>query len=76
MSHTLYSHGSTDAARTEAPTIEIIAWPDYVVVKFKRSDFETAYFVHREGGESLDMLVGRVTRALVPVVDYSAAVKS
>lgn len=76
MSTTIYSHGATDTARVEAPTIEIVVWPDYVVVKFKRSDFETSYFVHREGDESMDTLVGRVTRSLVPVVDLSSAATS
>jgi hypothetical protein len=75
MSTTIYSHGSTDAARTEAPTVEVIVWPDYVVVKFKRSGFETGYFVHCEDGESIDALVGRVTHSLHPVVDFSAAVQ-
>ena len=72
---TIYSHGD-DTSRVEAPTIEIVVWPAYVVVKFKRSDFETAYFVHQEGDESMDALVGRVTRSLVPVVDFSSAAKS
>lgn len=76
MSTTIYSHGATDTSRVEAPTIEVVVWSDYVVVKFKRSDFETAYFVHQEGDESMDALVGRVTRSLIPVVNFSSAVAS
>lgn len=70
MSTTIYSHGESDAAKSEAPTIQVQVWSDYVVVKFSRSDFETSFFVRPEAGESMDALVGRVTRSLTPTTEF------
>jgi len=69
MSTTIYSHGGSDQ-KSEAPTITISVWSDYVVVKFMRSDFETSFFVKPEADESMDALVGRVTRSVTPTIEF------
>jgi hypothetical protein len=67
MSTTLHAHADGDA-KLESPSIKINEQSDYVSIRIEQGDNEVVFYVNKREHETMDSLIGRVTRGLRPEV--------